>query len=406
MHAKRNHDNSTDAGPPVPVRPEQPPPGPPKHSVQVYRLSLLFALAVGLVLFLKFSAAMELLFLGFLATAAIASLLLPVARRLPLGRWWGSLLAGLGFLLAGLGVLTLLGWLLIEPMRQQFGQMPALRQTVNDALGSLSEAIGLEPAITVGAILGRLGRFFAAGGTASEVVSRTTDVAVNVIIVLAMLFIGSIYLLGESRRKLLDPALGLAPPAYRDALRGIVQDLEPRLRWWLLGTLASSVVIGVASWIGYSIVGLPFTGPLALLAGMAEIVPTIGPTFTLVVALLLASTQGTTAIIGVIIVYVVIQILEGNVVIPLVMRRAVHIPPIVSLFSIVLWGKLFGIPGLLLAIPIDMALWTLADHLVIRRHPPVKPHGVEKPPEPLETPPVDEQPESPDEASPPDEQSP
>jgi predicted PurR-regulated permease PerM len=70
--------------------------------------------------------------------------------------------------------------------------------------------------------------------------------------------------------------------------------------------------------------------------------------------------------VGVLAVYGGIQILEAYVILPLIMRGAVNIHPAVTLFTVVLWGKIFGVPGLMLAIPINLTIWTLLDHFSIR----------------------------------------
>jgi predicted PurR-regulated permease PerM len=113
--------------------------------------------------------------------------------------------------------------------------------------------------------------------------------------------------------------------------------------------------------------------PLAIFAGVSEAVPTVGPAVTFVLALLLGATQGVAQVVGATVVYAVVQSLESYVLIPLVMRSAVNLPPVVTLFTIVLWGKIFGIAGLLLAVPIDLIIWGLLDHFVIRPHEPIRP---------------------------------
>ena len=153
----------------------------------------------------------------------------------------------------------------------------------------------------------------------------------------------------------------------------------PRLRWWVIGTLFSMAVVGVAAWIGYMVVGLEFAIPLALLAGVAEIVPTVGPAAAFLVALLFAATQGTGTLIGVTVVYIIIQLIESYVLVPLVMKKAVKVPPVVTLFTVVLWGKVFGAAGLFLAIPINLVLWSFYDHLVLRPR-------SDRPPQPPQSP--------------------
>ncbi len=144
--------------------------------------------------------------------------------------------------------------------------------------------------------------------------------------------------------------------------------MQPQLRWWALGTAFSMVVIGPAFGLGLWIVGLEFALPLALFAALAQSVPTFGPMVTLLLALLVAATQSLTQVVGVIAVYVIIQSLESYVLTPLVMRQAVKIPPIVTLFTIILWGNIFGLAGLILAIPIDLTIWAFLKHHLIERH--------------------------------------
>ena len=81
---------------------------------------------------------------------------------------------------------------------------------------------------------------------------------------------------------------------------------------------------------------------------------------------LVAATQGSDTVLKVVLVWLVVQTLESYVVTPLVMKKAVAVPPLVTLFSVVFWGKLFGVAGLLLAIPLDLVIWSFARHLLSR----------------------------------------
>jgi predicted PurR-regulated permease PerM len=102
---------------------------------------------------------------------------------------------------------------------------------------------------------------------------------------------------------------------------------------------------------------------------LCEIVPTIGPAVAAVVAALFAAaTAGSGTVAGVAIVYGIIQSVEAYVILPMIMRGAVKIHPAVTLFSVVLWGKIFGIPGLMLAIPINLTLWAAAEKFVIQKN--------------------------------------
>lgn len=338
---------------------------PPKEgstaTVRVDYLLTLFLWAVGLILVLRFFAAFTILALGVLAAAIAASATRPLERIFPGPRWWSAMLSVALPAMFIVGLVLVMSWVLSEPVHKEIARLPEIRQQLDERLIYWSRRLGLEEQLTLKEVAVNLGRFL--GG---DVVATTAAVITNMLLALVFIFFGSVYLLGEKRDRLLAPALPLLPPARRLQLRAAIDSLEPKLRWWLVGTLVSMTVTGLASWIGYSLVGLQFAGPLALFAGMAEIVPTFGPVIAFLVALIFASGGSGTTIAGVIAVYVVIQTLESYVLQPLVMRQAVDVPPIVTLFSIVLWSKVFGAPGLILAIPIDLVIWTILDHFVLR----------------------------------------
>ena len=337
-------------------------PSPPLR-VRVSYLVTLFVWAAAIVLVLYFFGSARLILLGVLAAGCLAATLYPLSLRIPGPRWVGAVVTGLGAILVAAGLLTLISWLIAQPLREELKRLPQLRRQVNELLAGWSGRIGLEDPVTVEVALRQIRNFF---GDGSEIVWTTAGIVSGVLIALVFIFIGSMYLLGEPRGRLITPLLTMLPPHRRPQLKGALDDLEPRLRWWTIGTMISMAVVGVASWIGYEIIGLEFAIPLALLAGLAEIVPTVGPAFAFIIALLLALTQGSGTALGVVVVYAVVQVLESYLLLPLVMKKAVKIPPVITLFSVVFWGKVFGPPGLLLALPINLLIWSFADHFLIR----------------------------------------
>jgi predicted PurR-regulated permease PerM len=172
------------------------------------------------------------------------------------------------------------------------------------------------------------------------------------------------FLLGERERTLLRPVLRLLPARRQPQVDAALLELPRKLRWFLLGSLTSMSATGLASVIGFQLAGLRFAIPLGLLAGLSELVPTFGPTFVFLIALLVAATEGAAMVVKVLVVWAVVQTLESYILQPVIMKRAVRIPPLVTLFSVVFWGKVFGLGGLLLAIPLNLVLWSFASHLL------------------------------------------
>lgn len=335
--------------------------------VWVYPMARLFLWGAALLLFLQYFGSLKMILLGLLAAGAVAAMLRPLWRRIPGSRPVKAVVAGMIFIAGVGGVLAMISWQLVEPVQRQMAKWPQLKQNLNTLFRGWSGKLGLDHPLDVDALLNQFVSFISGQG-AQELFARTADVTATILILIMFIFIGSMYLLSEPPGRLVKAVLQIIPQHHRRAMQGVLRDLEPRLRWWLLGTIFGMVSIGAATWAGYSIVGVEFALPLALLTGVTEAVPTVGPAAAFALAVLFAATQGGSKVIGVLIVYAIVQGLESYVLIPLVMRRAVRIPPVVSLFTIVLWGKMLGIAGLLLAIPIDLVIWTILDNFIIRRH--------------------------------------
>ena len=333
--------------------------------VSVRYLLTLFVWAVALALFFHFFTSFRVLFLGVLAAGCLAAALHPLMRYVPASRAASAVIVGVAPILLTVGLVVALSWLLATPIKREVQRWPQVREKVDATLAGWSERLGSEEPLTAETLLTHAGSMFSDGG-GSQVFSTTTGVLSGVAVSLVFLFFGSIYLMADPPRKLLRPLVDAMPPRRAQQVRDAFDDLVPRLRWWVIGTLFSMAVVGVAAWIGYMVVGLEFAIPLALLAGVAEIVPTVGPAAAFLVALLFAATQGTGTLIGVTVVYIIIQLIESYVLVPLVMKKAVKVPPVVTLFTVVLWGKVFGAAGLFLAIPINLVLWSFYDHLVLR----------------------------------------
>jgi predicted PurR-regulated permease PerM len=343
----------------TPAQPNEPIP---QREVRVRRLMTIFIWGVVIVFFLYFKSALQMILLGFLAAACLTAALRPLRRSIPGPRWFVGPLVGLAPLLLLAGLITLLGWFLAPRIRYELERWPVYHERLNVLLANWSARFGLDEPMTVQSLAGQLGTFIAG----PEFVTMTFAAIVGLVIALAFIFIGTIYMLAIPPRTLSNPLSKLLPPNRRPQLHGALNDLEPRLRWWVIGTLCSMTTVGVLSFIGFKTIGLEPTVPLSLLAAFSEIVPTIGPTFAFLVALLFAAAQEDSPILGVIIIWGILQTFEAYLITPLVMRQAVKIPPVITLFTVVLWGRIFGIGGLLLAIPINLVIWTVVDHFLIR----------------------------------------
>ncbi|MFG1300433.1 AI-2E family transporter [Xanthobacter sp. V3C-3] len=139
-------------------------------------------------------------------------------------------------------------------------------------------------------------------------------------------------------------------PAAERRLLAISEDL----RHFLKAQLIAMVVVGLLTFVGLTIVGVPSALALALFAGLAEFVPMVGPVLAAAPAVLIALTLGMDTGLWTLVVFVIVQQSESNIITPLLQQRMVSLPPAVTLFAVVAFGNLFGIMGVVLATPLTV----------------------------------------------------
>jgi predicted PurR-regulated permease PerM len=126
------------------------------------------------------------------------------------------------------------------------------------------------------------------------------------------------------------------------------------------------MLVFVLTGLGLWAIGLPAALALALLAGLAEFVPLIGPVVAAIPALLIALAEGWQTALWTLLLYLAIQQVESNLIMPLVQHRVVSLPPAVALFAVVAFGLLFGSLGVLFATPLAVVIFVAVKKLWVR----------------------------------------
>ncbi|MDQ5900972.1 MAG: hypothetical protein QG600_550 [Patescibacteria group bacterium] len=153
---------------------------------------------------------------------------------------------------------------------------------------------------------------------------------------------------------------------HRSQRARVVETLEvidEKLGAWLQGQIILSFAIGIITYIVLSILQVPYALPLAILAGMLEVVPTLGPIIASIPAIIVALTVSPTLAVIVALLYLVIQMLENNILVPKIMQRAVGLNPVVVIVAVMIGANLMGIIGALLSIPFVSFLMVLFNSL-------------------------------------------
>ena len=127
------------------------------------------------------------------------------------------------------------------------------------------------------------------------------------------------------------------------------------------------IVVGIATGIGLWMAGVPMPFALGMLSGVLDFVPVIGPLVAAVPGVLVAFAQGPQLALWAIAVYLIVQFCEGHFIVPLVQRWAVSLPPAVGLLGAVVFGLIFGLIGVLFAMPLLVVAVSLIEDLYVRR---------------------------------------
>jgi predicted PurR-regulated permease PerM len=160
--------------------------------------------------------------------------------------------------------------------------------------------------------------------------------------------------------------LALFPRQRRQRMGEVLDELGFTLWWWLLAQLATMASVGILVGIGLTLLGVPLSGTLGLLAALLSFIPSLGPFISVIPAAMLGLTISPTMGLWVCLLYLGVQTLEANVITPLIQQRAISLPPALILGSELLMGLLLGGAGLAFATPLAAVVLVLVNMLYIQ----------------------------------------
>lgn len=232
-------------------------------------------------------------------------------------------------------------------LRERLPEAVAKLQEFVNKLGWLETAYDALPKAQGDLTLSRPG----IAGRVSSALTSTVGVFVNMAIVLLV----AVYLAADPG-PYVRGAVRLFPVKHRERVREVFEALGEVLFAWLRGQLVSMTVVGLLIAGGLAVLGIPLAGTLGLMAGLFEFVPNIGPILSGVPAALLAITVSPSHVLYVVILYSAVQTLESYFLTPMVMKRAVHLPPALTIIAQLVGTLTAGWLGLLLATPLVAAI--------------------------------------------------
>lgn len=182
---------------------------------------------------------------------------------------------------------------------------------------------------------------------------------------LVLVLVGGLYLAAQPTLYSTG-LLRMIPTQARGPVAETLDAMSVSLRNWLKGQGLGMLFVGVGTGLGLWLVGVPAAWAIGLVAGLAEFVPYLGIFIAAIPAVVLGFGQGTDTGLWTVGVLIVVQQLQGNVVMPLLQNRMVDLPPAVTIFGIIAAGILFGVPGVLLATPLTIVVLVLVRRLYLK----------------------------------------
>lgn len=246
----------------------------------------------------------------------------------------------------------------IDQFDQLSQQVPEALNTLRDRIAQMSWGEQLLQRATPGALMSE-----ESGATAAGAVTTTFGALGNFVI---MLFIGLYVALAPKSYR--EGVIALFAPSMRPAAKEVLVKSVETLKRWLVAQLIAMTIVGVLTWLGLWMIGLPLAPVLGLIAGLLAFIPNIGPILAAVPAVLLGFSESQTTAMLVVGIYVGVQALESYVVTPLIQQDQVALPPALIIAAQLLLGTLFGILGLALATPLAALGLTVIRETYVKRY--------------------------------------
>ena len=324
-------------------------------------------------LFIKVSHVVVLLFLAILISLYLGAVADFFSQRLRLPRRSALPLA----IVVTVGALVGLFWLLVPPVVQQtqalFAVLPTYiaswDKTIADAAANfpgLKEGSAKGDSTIVGAIYGYL------TGMAGSLISKVgsfVHAAISVFSVAIM----ALYL-ARNPAPYREWLIAFFPPVHRDLVRDVLHETADTLRRWIVGQLLAMLILAAFTALGLYLLEVPFWLPFGIFTGAVAIVPFFGTLVSTVVpALFVLGGPGFHGIgpgghaLLVVLLGTVIHLIESNVVMPLITANRVHLPPVLTIMSVLIVGKLLGALGLLVAVPTLAVIMVVVRRILVNR---------------------------------------
>jgi predicted PurR-regulated permease PerM len=304
----------------------------------------------------------------FLFALIIASAIAPAVNllgKLKIPRVIGALL----IYIVAIGALGLLISLAVPSIAKEIKDLSSNLPNYINFLSDKFESIQKDSSKYQDIIIQFQGFLSGMGDFLRKSASNLLSTAINVfggIFSLLLILIISFYL-SVQKKGVQHVITSIVPHEHRDYILNLWERSQRKLGRWLQGQLFLGLLIGILVYIGLSFLDVKFALLLAILAGVLEIFPYIGPVMAAIPAIILGFLQAPILGLWVLVLYVVIQQMENHLIVPLVIGKIVKLNPVAVILALLVGGRLGGLTGMILAVPLAAVLAEFLRDLVKKR---------------------------------------
>jgi predicted PurR-regulated permease PerM len=303
-------------------------------------------------------------FLVMFAAAILAVVLNALRGVVSIQRKWLALITAVVVLGTFVGLLTWGAPLLVDQARGLVQTGPQLEDQLERWESQLQQLLGVPINIPQPSAVWETIR--ESGGGAAGILGQAMGI-VEALALPLIIFVGALFTLANPNQRLLTPVLRIVPRELRLAWYRIFQLMGERLVGWAKGTGLAMLAVGSLSTAAFLVIGVPNAIALGMLNGVLEFVPLLGPWVGGVVAVLVAFLDDPQKALFTAVAMLGIQQIESNIITPWAMSKGAELHPFVTLFALILFGGMFGILGIFLAVPLALLTWTLVQVLWVER---------------------------------------
>jgi len=236
---------------------------------------------------------------------------------------------------------------LVKEVRKLIANLPTIAQSLSGL-----EAFGFSPQD----ILPQVTK------VTSNIISISYSIFSNVAVLITVFFL-SLYM-SLDWENIKARLLSLFKSELRDEIEETIFEIEVSISQWIKGQAFLMLVVGVASFAGFSAIGIEYALALAVIAGLLEMIPMIGPVITTILASAITFTQSPIKGIMVVVLCILIQQLENNILVPRIMQKVSGFSPLVILISVITFTNFFGLVGTLVAVPCVMVGYVIVKRIL------------------------------------------